>query len=306
MVSERSRRALIVLCVLIMVSVAACAAPAETPAASPESEQESQSEAQPTDIPPTAAPTETAEPEAAAEEPMEPTQEPVETAVPSEPQRIEFEADDGTPLVGLYWAPTTEPAPGVLLMHWAPGTKEDWIEIATALQAGASSDLAPGVQLTHGYAVFAFDFRGHGESGGQQGREANIGDALTALALFRTMAGVDPDHIAMVGASIGSDAAVDSCGEGCVTAVSLSPGGFLGVAYPDAVAALENVPVLCVAAEGDGVSPQACRDGEAAAQAEYQVQIYSGNAHGMAMFDLTDQTPLLVDLLFEWLLGHLP
>jgi dienelactone hydrolase len=191
-------------------------------------------------------------------------------------------------------------------MHWAPGTKEDWIEIATALQAGAASDLAPGVQLEHGYAVFAFDFRGHGESDGPQNREANITDALTALALFRTLPGVDSENIAMVGASIGSDAAVDACAEGCVTAVSLSPGSYLGVAYPDAVAALENVPVLCAAADGDTPSPQTCRDGEAAAQGEFQVQIYSGTAHGMAMFDLTDQTPLLVDLLFEWLQVHLP
>jgi dienelactone hydrolase len=303
MVPERSRRVICVFLILVMLSVAACAAPAETPASIPEGEQESQPEELPIEVPPTTAPAE--EGEAAADRPTDTPPESAEPAAPVAPERIEFEAVDGTPLVGLYWAPTDQPAPGVLLLHWNPGTKEDWIEIATALQAGSASELAPGVQLERGYAVFAFDFRGHGESGGPQNREANVGDALTALALFRTLPGVDPASIAMVGASIGSDAAVDACGEGCVTAVSLSPGGFLGVAYPEAVSALD-VPILCVASEGDGPSPGACRDGEAAAQAEYQVQIYSGSAHGMAMFDITDQTPLLVDLLFEWLKVHLP
>jgi dienelactone hydrolase len=306
MVLERNHRMLSVIGILVLLSVAACAAPMETPTSALEGDQESLPEVLPTDVPPTVAPAGEGDSEAAAEPPTETPQETPEPVAPAGPQRIEFEADDGTPLVGLYWPPTDQPAPGVLLLHWNPGTKEDWIAIATALQAGSASDLAPGVQLEHGYAVFAFDFRGHGESGGPQNREANVGDALTALALFRTLPGVDPEHIAMVGASIGSDAAVDACGEGCVTAVSLSPGGFLGVAYPDAVAALENVPVLCVASEGDGPSPGACRDGEAAAQAEYQVQIYGGSAHGMAMFGVSDQTPPLADLLFEWLQAHLP
>ena len=306
MVPVRSRRVLSVLLILIMLYVAACAAPAETPASAPQGEQESQLEEPPTSIPSTDAPAEVGDSEAAAEEPTEAPSDADEPAEPAAPVCIEFDAEDGTTLVGLFWAPTEQPLPGVLLMHWAPGTKEDWIEIATALQAGAASDLAPSVQLEHGYAVFAFDFRGHGESEGPQNREANVADALTALALLREMPGVDPDNIAMVGASIGSDAAVDACGEGCVTAVSLSPGSYLGVAYTGAVAALGDMPVFCAASDGDNPSPQTCRDGEAAAQGEFQVQIYSGSAHGMAMFDLTDQSPLLVDLLFEWLRVHLP
>jgi dienelactone hydrolase len=306
MVPERGLRILSVVCLLIMLGVAACATPTETPAAAPEGGQESESEVQPTEAPPTVAPTATEDSEPTAEPPTESPQETAEPVAPAAPERMEFQADDGTTLVGLFWAPTTQPAPGVLLLHWAPGTKEDWIDIATALQAGSASELAPGVQLEHGYAVFAFDFRGQGESGGQIDREANVADTLATLALFRTLPGVDPDHIALVGASIGSDAAVDACGEGCVTAVSLSPGSYLGVAYPDAVAALGDVPVLCVASEGDNPSPQTCQDGEAAAQAEFQVQIYSGTAHGMMMFDITDQTPLLADLLFGWLKDHLP
>ena len=306
MVPERGRRIWSVVCLLVMLGAAACATPTETPAAAPEGGQEPQSEEQPTEAAPTVAPTATEEPGSAVEQPTETPSETPEPAAPTAPERMEFQAEDGTTLVGLFWAPTSQPAPGVLLLHWAPGTKEDWIDIATALQAGSASELAPGVQLEHGYAVFAFDFRGQGESGGQLNREANVGDTLAALALFRTLPGVDPDHIALVGASIGADAAVDACGEGCVTAVSLSPGSYLGVAYPDAVAALGDVPVLCVASDGDNPSPQTCRDGEAAAQAEFQVQIYSGSAHGMMMFDITDQTPLLVDLLFGWLKSHLP
>jgi pimeloyl-ACP methyl ester carboxylesterase len=186
-------------------------------------------------------------------------------------------------------------------MHWNPGSREDWNMLATLLQGAAVSSQQANQQ---GYAVFAFDFRGHGESGGSADRAGYLMDARAALDRFRTLPGVDPNWIIAIGASIGADAAVDACGEGCVGAVSLSPGAFLGIPYPDAVAAVGNKPVLCVAAQGDGPSPGACREGQAAAQGDYQLQIYQGSAHAMQMFDITEEEPALVDLIFQWLDAH--
>src|SRR5262245_17380011 len=147
----------------------------------------------------------------------------------AEPQRIEFKSDDSTDLVGTFWpAPNMQqPATGVLLLHWNPGTRNDWNTLAALLQGMAISNPSSG---RDGYAVFAFDFRGHGESGGSgDDRARYMNDAQAALQLFRTLPGVDKNRIVMIGASIGADAAVDACGEGCIGVISLSPGSFTGV-----------------------------------------------------------------------------
>lgn len=221
-----------------------------------------------------------------------------------EPQRIEFESSDGTRLVGTFWPPAQAPAPGVLLMHWNPGDRSDWMMLAGLLQgvgmAGPSGGSEP-----RSYAVFAFDFRGHGESGGSSDTDGYLQDANAALALFRSMQGVDPEHIVLIGASIGADAAVAACGDGCIGAISLSPGGYLGTPYAEALNAMGDQPVLCVAAEGDEPARSACEEGESSGVTDYQVQMYEGNAHAMEMFDLADQQPMLLDLIFEWLGMHI-
>jgi dienelactone hydrolase len=217
------------------------------------------------------------------------------------PQRIEFAAEDGTPLVGTFWptGPDTEPVPGVLLMHWNPGTREDWNLLAALLQGVAISSPSSG---TPKYGVFAFDFRGHGESGGSPTDEGYLQDAQAALALMQTLPGIDPNRIVMIGASIGADAAVDACSDACIGAVALSPGSFLGVDYVDAVTAPGAKPVLCVASENDGTSAAACRAGQEAAAGDHEIHIYAGPAHGMDMFENTD--PALTDLIFAWLGEH--
>ena len=219
----------------------------------------------------------------------------------SMPKRIEFQSSDGTDLVGTFW-PTSQPnSPGVLLMHWNPGTRGDWAMLAALLQGAGVAETAA---ANRGFAVFAFDFRGHGESGGTPSQEGYIHDAKAALALFQSLPSVDSNRVVLIGASIGGDAAVDACGTGCIGAISLSPGDYLGVKYADALRAIENRPVLCVAAQGDHPSPETCESGQDIGLPDYQVQYYQGSAHGMALFDITEEEPALVDLIFEWLNAH--
>jgi dienelactone hydrolase len=219
------------------------------------------------------------------------------------PQHVEFEAEDGTHLVGTFWptAPGAETVPGVLLMHWNPGTREDWSLLAALLQGVGISSPSSGAGK---YGVFAFDFRGHGESGGAPDDAGYLKDAQAALALMQTLPSVDPNRMVLIGASIGADAAVDACVDPCIGAVALSPGGFLGIDYVDAVTALGSKPVLCVASENDGAAADTCRAGQDVAQGGYDIQIYQGAAHGMEMFDGTDDGPALTDLLFAWLAEH--
>ncbi len=54
--------------------------------------------------------------------------------LPADPQKIEFSAADGEPLLGTYYPAAVNPAPLVVLFHWARGYQYDWVEIALWLQ----------------------------------------------------------------------------------------------------------------------------------------------------------------------------
>lgn len=223
------------------------------------------------------------------------TPAPVATTVDliAQPQRIDFQSTDGTQLVGTYWPATHPSATGIMLMHMMRARKESWQSLPTLLQS------------QQGYAVFAFDFRGHGESkGSSSDRAGMLEDARAALSTFRALSGVDPERIVLIGASIGADAAVDICGEGCIGAISLSPGSFLGTAYDAALLALGDKPVLCVASEDDSQSAMTCRDNATLGLSDYQTQLYTGGRHGTDMLAIADQQPMLIDLIFDWLTAH--
>jgi hypothetical protein len=224
----------------------------------------------PTETPPT----ETAEPLTPPESRPEP--------LPPEQQEIEFEAEDGTPLHGTYYPAAVNPAPVVILMHWARGDQRDWIPYALWLQNRVphAEDLPlPPMPENFSVGVFTFNFRGFGEGGRPAfNPEGWLDDALTAVEVARNLSGVDPDQYLTIGASIGSDGAADSCGEGCLGALSLSPGSYLGVNYAEAVAAIGAKPVWCLASEGDAESAPTCRS---ATGETFRAIIYPGSAHGM-------------------------
>lgn len=270
----------------------------EEPAAPVEEATDSAPE-EATDSPP--AETATTDPGGGAAVADEPTvAAPAGAGAAGEPLRVTFQSEDGTPLVGTAYL-TSGPAPGVLLMHQNRADKEAWEPLIQALRADPR---------TAGFAIFAIDFPGHGESGGSLTDESTLAAARSALAAFRTFNGVDPNRIAMVGASIGADAAVDTCGAGCVAAASVSPGSFLGIAYSDALAALlaeKDPPVLCIAASADGASPAICQGGQTVGLSDYQVQIYDGDAHGNFLFLAEGLTPPppIADLVVGWLADHL-
>ena len=69
--------------------------------------------------------------------------------------REEIEASDGLYLVGTYYSPVDIPPPwpGVILLHMLFGDRTSWDDYARQL-------------ASTGYAVFALDMRGHGETGG--------------------------------------------------------------------------------------------------------------------------------------------
>ncbi|NIM96397.1 MAG: hypothetical protein GTO18_22080 [Anaerolineales bacterium] len=276
--------------------------------------------AEPTDVPPTEVPA--------------PTQEPtVELGLPpisAEPQRVEFQAQDGKNLIGYYFPAAVNPAPTVILMHWAGGDQRDWLAIAPWLQnrpdelaefAGWAEAIGsdcgpqfegpwldpswfPAMPPDLSFAVFTFDFRDFCES--EDGVGIQLEWALDAKAAFETaseLPGVDPHQMAAIGASIGADGAPDGCllhnggGETCLGAFSLSPGNYLTMIYADVIADLRSEeppkPVWCLTAKEDVDSVETCLS---ASSDLYRTQIYDGDEHGMMLV-----TPEFVPNPMDWI-----
>jgi len=198
--------------VLVLAACAPGAAPPEPEA--PQAEQaepeEAPAEPEPTQPPP---PTDTPEP---TPTPAPPTETPLPTETPTpevqlsglsaDPQRVEFQAEDGKNLVGYYYPAKYADAPVVVLMHWAGGDQRDWCRIAPWMQNRLDENPAempgcpePPGPLPHwdptwfppmpedtSYAVFTFDFRDFGESEAGVGTPSNFG--LDGVAAYKTAA----------------------------------------------------------------------------------------------------------------------
>jgi dienelactone hydrolase len=230
--------------------------------------------------------------------------------LPPDPQRIEFQAEDGQVLVGTYYPAAVNPAPLVVLMHWSRSDKSDWVAIAAWLQ-NRGQEVEPGdvPWLTPGwfppmlegqsFAVFAFTFRNCEGGCSSFARAGRLLDAKAAMRTASELDGVDPQRLATIGASIGADGAVDACEEGCLGVLSLSPGSYLTVDYAGAVAAVDGAgkPAWCLAAEGDRNSAQAC---ESASGDRYRMEMYLGTDHGMELIK-PDMEPNTLELVLEFL-----
>lgn len=218
--------------------------------------------------------------------------------------RVTFKAEDGRELVGYFYPSWRPDAPVVVLMHeygnsqaaWRESAIIPWMQNWDALDAPDQPTIYAGGRLPQmpsdlSFAVFTFDFRGHGENlptpkgaGIRQYAAGFLLDAKAAYAAARTMPGVDPNRVIGIGASIGADAVVDACGEGCSGAFSISPGNWLNVDYNQAVQSLlaKGKPVRCMYAYDDTPAPQTCRS--LAPNDLYKIYAYPGIKHGMTFF----------------------
>jgi pimeloyl-ACP methyl ester carboxylesterase len=240
------------------------------------------------------------------------TPQPTATKPPAqstEPQRVEFNAKDGTALIGYHFAAPNSNSPVVVLMHWANGDQQEWVDIGivdwlTHKNLNGFADQFPSTP----YSVFTFDFRGFGESGGQFNPAGWLLDAKAAYETAMSLAGVDPTKIIGIGSSIGADAVVNACGTLCKGALSLSPGGYLGVPYNDAVASLSQNPanranILCIASEDDRESAPAC---QSASGERYQSIVYPESLHGTEFLMPSPTRLEITKTISEWLSVVIP
>lgn len=223
---------------------------------------------------------------------------------PIEPQRIEFSAEDGAPLVGYFFPVQAANSPIVVLMHWARGDQTEWTKIRFVdWLTGTAPEKFWTEKPAMPYAVFTFDFRGYGESGGQFDPTGWGMDAKAAYQTAMSLPGVDPARVLGIGSSIGADAVVDACGDLCNGAFSLSPGSYLNVPYSEAVAffndpARNPIPIVCIASEEDRESAPAC---QSASGEMYKSVILPGNVHGTEFLSQTVMRLDVVPPLLEWL-----
>lgn len=325
-------KAQLLITILVGLALSACGTPTPTPTPIPPTATRIPPTATP--VPPTATPTATTTPTLTptATATSTPTKPPTPTPLPTlppEPRAIKFKAADGQELDGLYYPASINPAPIVVLMHWVRADQTDWAEVAYWLQNRGIKGKTPNPRnvpwrdpswfppMLQGksLAVFTFTYRGCNADGCRTFNPPGwLQDAYAAIKTASELDGVNPRQVLAAGASIGADGAVDACawlnaqkGKGmCLGAMPFSPGNYLGVAYADAVKALQAEqppkPVWCLAAEGDRESAPTCKS---AAGAAYRVIEYTGNAHGMDLI-VPNLKPKGIDantlqLMLDWL-----
>lgn len=124
------------------------------------------------------------------------------TATPSDAglafERVWFDASDGIGLVG-WWMPSSAARGVVIFLHGYGDSKDQSLPLAPFLHRA-------------GYHVLAFDFRAHGESGGDHTTVGldEVRDVHAAIDFARRRAPEASEGLALVGFSMGAAAALNA------------------------------------------------------------------------------------------------
>jgi len=262
----------------------------------------------PTTAAPTSDPTATVVP--AATFTAEPSPEPVdieaspagEIQMPSDPEQKEFVIQPGIenititgagelPLQATLYTPGgSEPLPGVILLHMLGSDRQIWDDNGFAIAL-----------VENGYAVLTVDMRGHGETGSSIDWLLAPEDLRRVWEYFTSLEAVDPQHTALIGASIGSNLALQIAADqpAISTVILLSPGlDYRGVTTEVPLQQYGSRPILIVASEEDVYAADSSRTLTDLAQGESQLEMCNGAGHGTRMFNAQ---PELSSLLLTWL-----
>ncbi len=154
-------------------------------------------------------------------------------------QTVSMEASDGAPLVGAVLGSGPR---GILLAHELNSNLCAWFPFARRLADA-------------GYLVLAIDMRGFGASGFAPGGRYDL-DVVAGAAKLEELGA---QRVALMGASLGATAVLTAApqfGDTLAGVISLSgPSSYGSLDAEEAVAQL-RVPMLFVAADGDGRFPQ--------------------------------------------------
>jgi dienelactone hydrolase len=206
----------------------------------------------------------------------------------------ELETPDGLVLTGTFYVPVElePPWPGVILLHMLWGDRSVWDEYAHEL-------------ANNGFAVFALDMRGHGETGGEVNWDLAALDIQMVWDNLSSRPEIDSSRMGIVGASIGANMALVSGANepDTRTVVLLSPGlSYAGVETKDAMIAYGERPVFIVASQEDTYAADSSQKLHEVAVGETRLEMYQDAGHGTFM--LENETELGGEII-EWLRAFL-
>ena len=225
----------------------------------------------------------------------------VATSTAAQPavKTVTLKAPDGIKLIGTYYA-AAQPGPALLLLHQCNRDRTSWSKFAETAAA-------------RGYHVLTLDYRGYGESEGEQfedfARQAPIqrekwpADVDAAFAFLTSTTGVDKNRIGAAGASCGVNQAAQLARRHPeVRTLVLLSGGV----EPDAREYIRNtstMPVLTAGSLHDGNAAQTMRwiTGWSRNPASRFVE-YKAAGHGTDMFAVEAG---LQPAMLDWFDAHL-
>ena len=208
-------------------------------------------------------------------------------------------AADGIRLQATYWS-AGKPGPGVLLLHMCNSDRKAWFGLGPMLAA-------------RGIHALALDYRGYGESGGQQSQDSQVrqrtvneiwpSDVDAAFELLKSKLGVKDPLLGAAGGSCGVNQSIQLARRHPeVRTLALLAGG-TNPAGEDFLGATSWMPLLGVAARDDGGAVAMTRWvlGFSSHSAN-EFKEYADGGHGTAIFAVhKDLEPAIAD----WFERHL-
>jgi dipeptidyl aminopeptidase/acylaminoacyl peptidase len=195
------------------------------------------------------------------------------TAAGAATQRVSFRTDDGLTLAGTWYEPSSRPAPAVILIHMLQKSRRDWDQTASRM-AG------------EGFAVLAFDLRGHGESqGNAQDLPNMVQDVRAARRFVASRPDALPSRIGIAGASLGATlAALAAADDPAIASLALlSPSAdYRGLRLDPAIRKYGARPLLLVASDEDGYALRSVKELQKGGGVRETV-VLSRAGHGTAM-----------------------
>lgn len=207
-------------------------------------------------------------------------------------EEVKIKLSDGTEIVANYYASmfSGRQAPAALLLHQNFGSKEEWLPFIPSLQAA-------------GYAVLAVDQRGFGKTGGTKTYSKFPDDAVELVGWLEQQPSIAKGEVAIIGASVGSNAAILACSkiETCKVAVALSPGlNYFNLKPAPVIKTMKGKALLIVAGQRDAESAVGLHTLAISASADNNVlmRLYGDSAaHGVALFKFEDLAPTIISWL---------
>lgn len=219
-----------------------------------------------------------------------PVATPIETAT-VEPENVVLKAEDGAFLVGDFYL--VDPlSPTVILLHQLYTNRSSWGDVIEML-------------LGEHYNVLAVDLRGYGESSRSINWHKAVTDTQAWFDWLRTETPIDGNKISTMGSSMGSTLAIMGCANDalCQTAIAISPGwDYYGIVLDEALSVgMASRPMMIVYAERDRWPALGMPFIEESATGLLEINMFTGNAHGMDMLTLHEDA---LPLILNWLTLH--